>query len=438
MGERDARFPEPLAQRAQDRRPRGDLVGGLDHVARREAERIRLVAELRERLDVGHVRVVAHDVPRAVRDRADDRDPAAVTGERQHAVVLEQHDRLAHEPGGERVLLRVELVEHRGGRRVDVGPLEQPEAELEPQVALDREVDERLVDPPVRDRRDQRPREPGRRRELAVEARAQRHRRGGAQVARQPVLADEHLDRRVVGGDDPVEAPLVAKDVREQLVRRVAREPVDVAVGGHHAREPGDADGRLERQQLLVAHLARPEVGRRLVEPALGEPVADEVLAGRDDAGGHVVALHPADVGDAELGREVGVLAIRLLDAAPARVAGGVEDRREREPAADREHAPADRGRDRLDELGVEGRRRADRLLERRRPAGEQAVERLLVEDRGDPEARLLDEVALDRVAGLGGARRIEVGRARDPADLAHARPRAARGSAPGRARSRS
>ena len=261
---------------------------------------------------------------------------------------------------------------------------------------------------------------PAERRQLAVEARAQRHRGGGAQVAGQPMLADEHLDRGVVRGDDPVEAPFVAQDLGQQLVRDVAREPVDVAVGGHHAREPGDADGGLEREQLLVAHLARPEVDRRLVEAALGEPVADEVLAGRDDPGGDVVALHPADVRDAELGGEVRVLAIGLLDAAPARVAGGVEDRGERQPAADGEHAPADRGRDGLDELGVEGCRRADRLLERGRPAGEQAVERLLVEDRWDPESGLLDEVALDRVAGLGRAGGIEVGGARHAADLAH------------------
>ena len=109
--------------------------------------------------------------------------------------------------------------------------------------------------------------------------------------------------------------------------------------------EPGDADGRLERQQLLVAQLARPDVDRRLVQPALGEPVADEVLAGRDDARREVVALHAADVGDAELGREVRVLAVRLLDAAPARVARDVEHRGERVPAADREHPPADRRR---------------------------------------------------------------------------------------------
>ena len=43
-------------------------------------------------------------------------------------------------------------------------------------------------------------------------------------------------------------------------------------------RDAGVADGRLERQQLLVAQLARPDVRGRLVEPALGQAVADEVL----------------------------------------------------------------------------------------------------------------------------------------------------------------
>ena len=44
-------------------------------------------------------------------------------------------------------------------------------------------------------------------------------------------------------------------------------------------------------------------------------------------------------------------------------------------------------------------RPRPDRLLEYRRAAGEQAVERLLVEDRRDPEPRLLDQEPLDLVA---------------------------------------
>ena len=92
---------------------------------------------------------------------------------------------------------------------------------------------------------------------------------------------------------------------------------------------PGVADGRLEREQLLVAELARADVGRRLVEAALGQPVADHVLGGGDDARREVGALERLDVGAAELGGEVRVLAVGLLDAAPARVARDVEDRGE-------------------------------------------------------------------------------------------------------------
>ena len=126
----------------------------------------------------------------------------------------------------------------------------------------------------------------------------------------------------------------------------------------------------------------------------------------------------PADVGAAELRREIRILAVRLLDAAPARVPRDVEHRRERRAGTDRQHPPPDRGRDRLDQLGVERGRRPDRLLERRRLAGEQAVEGLLVEDRGDAESGLLDEEPLDGVARFGGSDRVEIRRAGDPADV--------------------
>ena len=45
------------------------------------------------------------------------------------------------------------------------------------------------------------------------------------------------------------------------------------------------------------------DVGRRLVEPALGQPVADHVLAGRDHALGEVRALEGLDVGAARAPR---------------------------------------------------------------------------------------------------------------------------------------
>ena len=70
-------------------------------------------------------------------------------------------------------------------------------------------------------------------------------------------------------------------------------------------------------------------------------------------------------------------------------------------------------------DVRIEGRRRADRLLEARRGPGDEAVQALLVDDRGDAEPRPLDEVALDRVGRLGHLDRAQVGRAGQPRDLA-------------------
>ena len=112
-----------------------------------------------------------------------------------------------------------------------------------------------------------------------------------------------------------------------------------------------------------------------------------------------VVALERRDVGAAQLGREVRVLAVRLLDAAPARVAADVEDRARahggRRSAAS---AGGSSRRPRRRVAGSKRRGRADRLLEARGVPGHQAVQALLVDDGRDAEPGLLDEVALDGV----------------------------------------
>ena len=83
---------------------------------------------------------------------------------------------------------------------------------------------------------------------------------------------------------------------------------------------------------------------------------------------------------------------------------------------------------------GVPGRGRADRLLEARGVAGDEAVERLLVEDRRDPQPGLLDEEALDLVGQGGHLAAPQVRRAGHPRDLADPEadqlPRPARGRA--------
>ena len=158
--------------------------------------------------------------------------------------------------------------------------------------------------------------------------------------------------------------------VREQLGRGVAGNPVHVAVGRHHAREPGLDHRRLEREELFVPQLTRTEVDGRLVEPALGQPVTDHVLAGGQHPVAEIGALELPDVRQAELGREVRVLAVGLLDPAPPRVARDVEDRAQRVAGAGRQHPPADRAGHPADEVGVErGRPRRSTAGSTARPA---------------------------------------------------------------------
>ena len=157
-----------------------------------------------------------------------------------------------------------------------------------------------------------------------------------------------------------------------------------------------------------------------LVQATFGQAVPHDVLGGRDHASLERVSLDAADVGTPQLGRQVRVLAVRLLDAPPARIARHVEDRRQGLAGTRHEHPPADRGRHGLDHLGVPGRGRADRLLEARGVPGDEAVQGLLVEDCRDPEAGLLDEEALHLVGEDRDLARLEVrcsGQTRDLAD---------------------
>ena len=203
----------------------------------------------------------------------------------------------------------------------------------------------------------------------------------------------------------------------------MAWDTVDLTVGGHDAGDTGLADGGLEWEELFVAHFARAEVRRCLVQAALCEAVPDHVLGRGDDAFGQVHALQAADVRAAQFGGEVRVLAVRFLDPAPARVTGHVEDGGKRMASAGRQHPPPDRRRHVLDEARIPGGSGADRLLEAECIAGEEAVERLLVDDRGDPQSRFLDEEALDLVGEDRNFSGTEVRGSSEAGDLADATP---------------
>ncbi len=204
----DDAHPEPGTERGQDRRHAGQLVDGIDDVAGWEAEGVGLVAQLRKRLNVGQVGVVAEQVAGAVGDRPDDGDPADLRGQRQRSVVLDERHRPTSQIAGESFLDGVEGRELDRGRGLDVGSIEEAEPELQAQRPFDGEVDEADVHAAVIDRLVQRGAVRRGRGQLVVHAGPERHRRCGPEVRGQAMLADEHLDRRVVGGDHAGRTPI--------------------------------------------------------------------------------------------------------------------------------------------------------------------------------------------------------------------------------------
>ena len=368
LGMEDLAAVEPRPKRVQQRRTSGELVLD-DHRSAfgDDPERLRPAPpRLDQRLEVDQVAVVAQELARTVRARPDDRDPVERGGQRQDAVVGDEHDRPAGELEADPRLVVGQLGELGLGRLVAIGTVEQAQAELDAKDPADGLVEKAFADAPGLESRPKRGGVGRRPRELEVHARLERHGRHGHRIVGQVVGGLEHLDPGVIGGDDAVEPPALAQDRGEQLVRGVTGQPVHVAVGGHDARQSRVDHRGLEREELFVAHLARAEVHRRLVEAAFGQAVADEVLAGGQHAVPQVGPLECPDVRGAELGAEVRVLAVGLLDATPARVAGDVEDRCQGVARPGREHPPADRIGHPADEVRVERRGRSDRLLEAR------------------------------------------------------------------------
>ncbi len=116
-----------------------------------------------------------------------------------------------------------------------------------------------------------------------------------------------------------------------------------------------------------------------------------------------VGALERLDVGAAELRGEVRVLAVRLLDPSPARVARDIEDRAR--ARAERRSAASAAGSSRPSPDTTSGSKLAAAPIDCWKHGASQAISpwrHLLVDDGRDPEPRPLDEIALDRVGGLG------------------------------------
>jgi hypothetical protein len=153
--------------------------------------------------------------------------------------------------------------------------------------------------------------------------------------------------------------------------------------------------------------------------------VTDEVLQGGENmflVAEIAVALEAAHGGDAEARDQVGVLAVGLFHAAPARLTGHVDDRGEGVVRAADTGLECRHGEELLDEVGVEGGAERNGLRKAGAVGSGVSVQAFLVEHDGDAEARVLEEELLDGVGQFRhGARFLAATGVGGTADLAEA-----------------
>ena len=252
------------------------------------------------------------------------------------------------------------------------------------------------------------------------------------------VVVLELANGEVVGHDGAVETPLAAQELVEQPRVGAARHAVDLVIAVHHRTQPSHPHGRLERAQVDVAQLTVVEVGWCPVEAAFRGAVADEVLGGGDHAIREVVALQATDVGEAHLRHELRILAVRLLQPAPPGIAAQVEHGRQAVVSADCPHLQPNRVRQLGVEIRTERRRHPDRLREHGGLARHQPGADLLVDDGGDAEPCVLEQVPLQIVVegrSLGSREPAGAADAGDVADALSEHRRRPRRVEPARAR---
>ena len=134
-----------------------------------------------------------------------------------------------------------------------------------------------------------------------------------------------------------------------------------------------------------------------------------------------VVALQAADVLDAERRGEVRVLTEGLVHATPAGLERDVQHRAERLGQAEAAHLAADEFAHLAAELGRPGRGDTGLGGEHDVAGRLGAGDRLVVEDRGNAETGVLDEVALDEVDLVGDPLRVGAAGGGQRGDLADA-----------------
>ena len=352
-----------------DRRPerhQGHLASG-QHLLQPVQHRDRRAAERR--------RIVAAQHAGGVAQRADHGYFHAGL-ERQHAVVLQQHQGFLR-----RIQCQLAVGRAADGRRRHRRRRAGQAGQVAHAIARREQPHQRAVDVGHRDQLTLQcfavailqPRGIGQGGAVAFVVHARAHGGGdrGGGIGRVMVVVADVLHRIAVGNHVAGETPRAAQVMLQQQVVGAGGLAVDAVVGAHDRAGPGLGDRRAKGRQVGVDQVVLRDENVGLVPGRLGAVVHGEMLGRGDDLGAiRVGPLHALDEGHAHARGEERILAIGFLAAAPARVAEDVEVGRPGvEPGADAAQSPR-LARQRVQPAHFGADRRGDALDQRRIEAG--------------------------------------------------------------------
>ncbi|MCW0416700.1 hypothetical protein NB689_002454 [Xanthomonas sacchari] len=185
-------------------------------------------------------------------------------------------------------------------------------------------------------------------------------------------VRDQFQVAGVVGDDQAAVVPLAAQHLAQQPGVGGGGHAGQLVEGGHGGHRAG-AEGGLERREIHLAQGALGDVDGVVVQAGLGRAVGGEVLGAGGQRIGMVdaIALEAAHAGLGETPAQQHVLAAAFHAAAPARIAGDVDHRREGPVDPDRAGFQCGGTRGALRQLRLE----AGGFAQRHREHGGEAVD---------------------------------------------------------------
>ena len=165
---------------------------------------------------------------------------------------------------------------------------------------------------------------------------------------------------------------------------------VDVMIGRHHGAGIGLLHRHFKRQQKHIVQFSETKVDGRVIAGPLAEGMPGIMFQRRKKIAGF--PLQASYVASGKNCRQIGILPQGFFGAAPADIAGNIQDRSESLVAANLFRFLPNLPADLLDQLRVPRRAVIQPRREKRGSLDHQADETLFMGHRRDPQPRFLDE----------------------------------------------